>query len=163
MICDGERDPADLPSLTHDDRERHHKADSMFIENREIELCGTLGLLGIGQRADAQKKREPPSVAAMAFDFIVVSSLWLSVECIPGAVAVSSLFCQCVRSAGRRSGLSAFVEQFRLRCSLTTEATAIASPFCPAWKVNGTVATLCLTICTHPTGMPWTLTRFSIL
>ncbi len=109
MICDGERDPADFPSLTHDDRERHHKADSMFIENREVELCETLGLLGIRQRADAQKKREPPSVAAMAFEFIVVSSSWLSVERTPEAVAVSS----CVLPMCEVSGPQKWPLRFR--------------------------------------------------
>ena len=54
MICKGERDSTHFPSLIHDDRGRHHKADIILIENREVELCGTLDLLAIGQRAEAQ-------------------------------------------------------------------------------------------------------------
>ena len=58
MVRDGERDNAELPSLIYENRRRHDKADIMVIENREVELCGALGLLGIGQRSDGQEKKE---------------------------------------------------------------------------------------------------------
>jgi hypothetical protein len=43
------------------------------------------------------------------------------------------------------------------------EATAIASPFCPMWKVTGTVAMHGLTVYTPPRGTPSTPTHSSIL